>query len=742
MIHSDPDDIGIAQFYKLSHIMRTREVDTTSRLEEFTREITHAARKLEEEQAELVQINSAMLQEIRVAKRQNPLTPITEQQQDIKDFMPVIEGTTFIRVVYEVVGTFFRLYDHLLNVAQRVKQRDVFLDQDPGAWSPFKKAKDFMASMFEFQINLPTIARYAEGIEAVKRIDTDIAAELEKIIKVLDQYYQMLNNRHVSEGMPIYRDAIMTDVALTIFANIDAHGEIEAGNKELSAYSAGKAMLVASSVKKGYLQALLREPEAFQRFIQNNIGAVRASAMSIKAIMQDEIRQVEDAMASPIQFNPPANYTDIIQQVQDLNAASVRNKESDKFLTQAEKYHRKFQDETMEELVKKILDNSVTAHQLMDYIIKRKAELHRHYQDENSFYVCKIGAGNPFVGEAPGALKVVPGNKPNVTIDDIKGSGFFDVKDFLKGIDAATRWHDLFLATSPSKKVDKNNILLIGPMGCGKSEAMRAVASEKKSIAIYAQGSDFLTCWKGEDVKNPKRLFEAAIKFRNESGRHVHILIDEIDAVLNSDRKAGDTNLTLEFQLLMDGIVAYPGLSVWGATNNPERIPMPMIRRFSKVLIVGELDVKDRVELLKHFVGFLPTDINPKQWEEAAKKLDGATGDVIRKVADHLWRTKLTWLVQTHPDTALKLVDSLNQECKFDIADFDEKTRFNFKKKLGKHISVTAEDLDAAVDLHLKNIAIRAEIDSATETYERAKKFLAQIESGNHQRASGIITLS
>jgi hypothetical protein len=742
MTQQEPEKVGIAQFYKLSHIMRTRDADVNARLDEFVQKISVAARKMEEEQAELVKINAAMLQEIRVAKRQNPLTPITEQQQDIKDFMPVVEGTTFIRVVYEVVGALFRIYDHLLGVAHRLKQRDVYLDQDPGTWSPFKKAKDFMASMFEVQVNMPIVEGYAEGVGAVKRIDYDITEELDKIVKVFDQYYQLLNNRHVSEGMPIYRDPIITDVAVTVFANIDAHGEIEAGNKDLSAYSAGKALLVASSVKKGYLQALLQKPEAFQDFVQSNIGAIRATAQSLQAIMRQEVKQVDDAMGIKPEFMPPADYAGILQQIQDLNAASVRSKETDKFRTHAEKFQQKFQDETMEEVVKKILDNKVTAHQLMEFVLKRKAELHRHYQDENSFYVCKIGAGNPFVGEAPGALKVVPGNKPNVTIDDIKGSGFFDVREFLKGIDAATRWHDLFLATSPSKKVDKNNILLVGPMGCGKSEAMRAVASEKKSIAIYAQGSDFLTCWKGEDVKNPKRLFEAAIRFRNESGRHVHILIDEVDAVMNSDRHAGDTNLTLEFQLLMDGIVAYPGLSIWGATNNPERIPMPMVRRFSKVLIVGELDLKDRYELLKHFVGFLPTDLTVVEWEDAAKKLDGATGDVIRKIADHLWRTKLTWLVQTHPDTALKLVEFLNNESKFDISEFDDKTRFNFVRKLGKHISVTAEDLNEAVELHLKNIAIRAEIDSATETYERAKKFLAQVESGNHQRASGIITLT
>lgn len=62
-----------------------------------------------------------------------------------------------------------------------------------------------------------------------------------------------------------------------------------------------------------------------------------------------------------------------------------------------------------------------------------------------------------------------------------------------------------------------------------------------------------------------------------------------------------DINLTLEFQILMDGIVDYPGISLWGATNNPEKIPMPMIRRFNLVEIVGELQSEDRIKLLQMF---------------------------------------------------------------------------------------------------------------------------------------------
>jgi len=209
-----------------------------------------------------------------------------------------------------------------------------------------------------------------------------------------------------------------------------------------------------------------------------------------------------------------------------------------------------------------------------------------------------------------------------------------------------------------------------------------------------------------------------------------------VDSILNDDHARGgfgSTNLTTEFQQLMDGIVQYPHIAVWAATNHPERIPMPMIRRFSKVAIVGELDQDDRIKLLKHFLGFLPIDPSfpDAAWQGFSKDLEGGVGDILRKIADEVWREKMTEFVRKAPEQAQKLVDFLNKDERFQVGRFTKERRAEMHKLLSPYLLVRPADVEQSIRLHLDNVAIQAEIRTAVETYARAKTFLAGIKKTN-----------
>jgi SpoVK/Ycf46/Vps4 family AAA+-type ATPase len=302
-------------------------------------------------------------------------------------------------------------------------------------------------------------------------------------------------------------------------------------------------------------------------------------------------------------------------------------------------------------------------------------------------------------------------------------------------MDEAKKWSPLFLATSPSKSTDKANVLLVGPQGCGKTEILRALSSDPDSIAIFAIGSDFLTCWLGEAQKNPKRLFDEAIKLHKASGRPVYILIDEIDMILNDDQSTSKINLSLEFQNLMDGVVAYPGISIWGATNHPKRIPTPMLRRFAKVMVVGELSPEDSKTIMKYYLEtFLPTkDLTEEDYDSWSRKLEGATGDVIRKGIDQLWLDLMRGFIEDHTEHAENILGFIHGKygVNFEIADLTVGDRETIKSMIAETGTVvTSEMVTKYLDKLLDNFAVQQQIKVAKDTYRNAKLLLSRQKSG------------
>jgi len=741
--HKPSVSVDSTNFYKLVDIYENVDSTKELRLQEFLSEVAEKRSHFEDALHDVQSLYQRFLTEANrgMHSKMQSTWSMAEEAEDASSQFRHTVGHNFLYVVFRACDHIRSVYRGLTDLAEGLSASSpLALSGNRIDLSDLKSfTHERMQQMaFELELNEPPVIRFAQSMLTLQNCRQNIVNALEEVVVILDAYHKELKNRHSSQGIEIFGDPMITDVALAIYENVDSHGEIEDGidPDKVSAYSVQKAQVLAEATQTGLVGDFIRDPEQFLTFLKSAFTGLWEVGDKLSSMYEDEVDEVIEVIA-PRKYFREVSKTSLssrLDLLESLDPRQVTYRDQGRLLTSAERHDFNFRRDTVKTIVEMLRETPpVPAAEMVQYILGRKGELHVYHQDENSFYTCKIGSGNQFRGIAPGALEVVPGEKPSINLDHILGEGYDDIRSFITQVENSSKWHDLFVATSPSKTADKSNVLMIGPAGSGKTEVLRGVGADPKSVGIFAQGSDFNTCWMGEASKNPKRLFEAGLKLQKKTNKHVHFLIDEIDSILNNDRhNAGYINLTLEFQILMDGVVHYPNLSVWGTTNHPERIPLPMIRRFSKVAVVGELDQDDRVSLLQHFAGFMPWGpdlmVREDAWGDQAKRLDGATGDVIRKVIDAIWRRRMTTFVTDHEEQAEKLVKWLNREDRFDIREFEGERRATFKRLLSKHVSMTVDDLSESIDDALNNVAILNEIETAKATYERAKLFLTAIK--------------
>lgn len=90
----------------------------------------------------------------------------------------------------------------------------------------------------------------------------------------------------------------------------------------------------------------------------------------------------------------------------------------------------------------------------------------------------------------------------------------------------------------------------------------------------------------------------------------------------------------------------------------------------------------------------------------------------------------MSHFVNTQPEAADIVLELLNEGGnKFHPSKFTQKQREEMHKIMRPFVQVEPQDLVDSVDLHLNNIAIRNEIQTAKLVYENARQFLADVNN-------------
>ncbi|MCP4166633.1 MAG: ATP-dependent zinc metalloprotease FtsH [Chloroflexi bacterium] len=202
------------------------------------------------------------------------------------------------------------------------------------------------------------------------------------------------------------------------------------------------------------------------------------------------------------------------------------------------------------------------------------------------------GAGNQAFSFGKSKARMLTGDKPTVTFEDVAGAE--ESKEELAEVVEFLREPQKF--ASLGARIPKG-VLMVGHPGTGKTLMAKAVAGEAGVPFFSISGSEFVEMFVGVGASRVRDLFEQA-----KRNSPCIVFIDEIDAV-GRHRGAGlggshdEREQTLNQILVeMDGFDTDTGVIIIAATNRPDILDPALLRpgRFDRQVVMDRPDIKGR----------------------------------------------------------------------------------------------------------------------------------------------------
>ncbi len=205
--------------------------------------------------------------------------------------------------------------------------------------------------------------------------------------------------------------------------------------------------------------------------------------------------------------------------------------------------------------------------------------------------------GNKAFSFGKSRAKMMGGNKPRVTFNDVAGADEAkeELEEIIEFLKDPKRFQKL------GGRIPKG-VILLGPPGTGKTLLARAVAGEAGVPFFSMSGSDFVEMFVGVGASRVRDLFE-----KGKKHAPCILFIDELDAV-GRHRGAGlggghdEREQTLNQLLVeMDGFETNEGVILLAATNRPDVLDPALLRpgRFDRRIVVDMPDIKGRIGIFR-----------------------------------------------------------------------------------------------------------------------------------------------
>jgi hypothetical protein len=457
------------QFYQLVELINKFDQAILDGLKDWVKRLDEERGIFKKQLEDLEHQNQVLLKESLNTTKQNPFKR-TSDPTFVESLKGNFRDQNFIKIVFDIVSGTMQGYDILKEIGEGIRPTRLMTS---GSDMHMKTKEDFQAYLLDTQMNNHQISRFMGSVFSLDALPKQIVNLGYSVSSILEDYNSSLRHRHSTEGIKIHRDPIITDLAISIFRNTDADGEIEDGRNanEISVYSVRKATILTESIKNGWLGAFIQEPSTLMDFIKIRLEELWTVATALSVLVKPfsaELRYIIGKRDTP-DIMSSAAFKSALTSIDDLNPMRIKFKEKMGLLSSEERHQIEYKNQTIESIVSMLTDKEKSPDEIVAYILGRKEQLRRYNLEQNSFYVCKIDSGNAFLGESPGALTVIPGVRPTTNLEDVIGTGFDEARTFIDQIDSSNVWSDLYLATSPSKKTNRSAARCGQPTGYYRS---------------------------------------------------------------------------------------------------------------------------------------------------------------------------------------------------------------------------------------------------------------------------------